>query len=86
MIRMSFRADTGSHEMDVTLSAGTTRYFAVALRDRGAAPLFGMIGVLVETARADPKNNGSLEMVELTEEQAMPFFEECAHFDPGAGA
>jgi hypothetical protein len=71
-------AGIGSHEKELDLKAGESRYFKVWPRSsRLISGMFGVLGAAVENVASDTKNDGEMELIEFTEAEANMYFAQC---------
>jgi len=74
--------DFGSHEMSLAFEPKSNRFFKIWPRKSRlwATVGLGVIGAAVNAVASDSKNDGSMEMLELPESEALPLLEQCVHY------
>jgi hypothetical protein len=76
-LRLDVKRQFGHHEIQFNLAPSSQRYFMLQPRDAAVtAAYFGALG-MIERLTAEASNDGILELVELSEDQAVRLFARC---------
>ena len=81
-LMLDVAGDFGSHEMVVDFKPHSDRYFKIWPRSgrKWATVGFGVLGAAANALISDSENDGSMEFVELSQQEAVPLLEQCVHY------